>query len=188
MGKAQEREALSDERRECFRVSDVLSTVCRKIDPNQPHLGARILPGFSEDYTVPTSGDDPPDETVNPHLWKMLLQIHNRLGLILQKMDLEKEEIAKAQPTEISLSTGGASFTTQERYDVGDFLEVKILLPLDPPQWVVVYGEVLRKDPNDQNKSDVAVRFVDNDEQVVEAIGRYCLKRQREAIRKRRES
>ena len=189
MGKTNDGGQSREERRECFRVDDVLSTVCRKIDPHQLHLGSRILPGFVEDYILPDGEEESPDEGVNPHLWKMLLQIQNRLGLILHRMNLEDEGVTKAQPVEISLSTGGAKFTTQDPYEAGDLLEVKILLPLDTPQWVVVYGEVVRSgNPGEEKKGEVAVRFVDMDEQVMEAIGRYCLKRQRGIIRKRRES
>jgi hypothetical protein len=188
MGKTRDGDQSREERRECFRVNDVLSTVCRKLDPGAPHLGARILPGFTEDYTLPQDAEAPPEEGVNPHLWKMLLQIHSRLGLILQRMDLQQEGLSNAQPSEISLSTGGAMFTSQENYEVGDLLEVKILLPLDPPQWIVVYGEVVRGDQGGQEKAKVAVRFVDADEQVTAAIGRYCLKLQREIIRKRKDS
>jgi hypothetical protein len=186
MEKQQNSDKLKQDRRRAFRVDDVLPMVSRKIDPNQPRLGTRILPGFSEDYLLPEAGDEPPGEGVNLHVWRLLLQIHNRLGLILNKLDLDEQGVAKAEPTEVSLSTTGAKFTTRERYAAGDLLELKILLPLDPPSWIVSYGEVVRSSERKGGPCETAVQFLDTDDAVIEAINRYGLKRQRELIRKRK--
>ncbi len=172
---AQERE----DRRRSFRVEDVLSVVCRRIDPDQPHLGARILPGSPEDDLLPHPGDEPP-EGVSPRLWSLLLQIHNRLGLILNKLNLEEQGVIRAEPQRLSLSTTGARFATLEHYAVGDLLELKILLPLDPPLWVVVYGKVVWTVV--RGRFEAAVQFLEMDGSVTEAINRYVLKRQRELI------
>ncbi len=55
MGKADVPGDSSEERRESFRVEDVVPLTCRKIDPNQPHLACRVLPGFTEDSFLPDS-------------------------------------------------------------------------------------------------------------------------------------
>jgi len=185
MEKAQKPNQFEADRRQSFRVDDILSLVSRKIHPDEPHLRARILPGFSEDYLI-DSTEGPPDDTVNPHVWRLLLQIQNRLELIINKMNLEEQGVAKAEPKPISLSTTGAKFTTWERYIPGDMLELKIFLPLDPPVWVVVYGKILRNVEKPEGERQVAVQFQEMDESVTEVINRYGLKRQRELIRRRK--
>jgi hypothetical protein len=174
-----------EDRRRSFRVDDVLSLATRKIDPNQPHLGGRILPGFAGDYLLIESSDESPEE-VNPRLWGMLLQIYNRLGLIMNKLNLDELGVATAEPREISLSATGAKFTTPERYTAGDLLELKILLPLDPPLWIVIYGNVVRSEDKKEGSCETAVQFLDLDEPVTEVINKYALRRQRELIRKRK--
>jgi hypothetical protein len=185
MEKAQKSNQIGADRRQSFRVDDILSLVSRKIDSDEPHLRARILPGFAEDYLI-DSTEEPPDETVNPHVWRLLLQIQNRLGLIINKMNLDEHGVARAEPKPVSLSTTGAKFTTRERCIPGEVLEVKIFLPLDPPLWVVVYGKVQRNVRKQEGESQVAVQFLDMDDSVTEVINRYGLKRQRELIRKRK--
>jgi hypothetical protein len=174
------------ERRESFRVDDVLPVVCTRLPPDVPLPRSRILPGFSEDYSPGSTLDEPPDESVNPHLWRMILQIHERLGLILQKLNLEAEGLTKAQPRNVSLSTGGVKITTGERLETGDPVEVKLLLPLEPSLWIVMYGRVVRTESLGEGQFEVAVQFSEMDEAVQDTINRYTLKRQREIIRKRK--
>lgn len=166
-----------EERRGSFRIEDVLPIVCRRIDPGQPHIGARILPGLAEGDLLPHPADEPPAEGISPQLWRLLLQIHHRLGLIL-KLNLDEQGITKAEPQELSLSTTGAKFATLERYAVGDLLEIKIHLPLDPPLWVVVYGKVVWTVV--RGRFETAVQFLAMDASVTEVIHRYVLQRQRE--------
>ncbi|MEW6667080.1 MAG: PilZ domain-containing protein [Thermodesulfobacteriota bacterium] len=174
------------ERREAFRVEDVLPMVCTRLPPDVPLPRSRILPGFSEDYSPGSAFVEPPDESVNPHLWRMIVQIHERLGLILQKLNLEAEGLTKARPENVSLSTGGVKFTTGERLESGDPVGVRLLLPLEPSMWIVVYGRVTRIENLGDGRSAAAVQFSEMDEAVQDAINRYTLKRQREIIRKRK--
>jgi hypothetical protein len=174
------------ESREAFRVEDVLPLVCRRLPPEIPLPRARILPGFSEDYSPGGPLGEPPDESVNPHLWQMILQIHERLGLILQKLDMGAEGLTKAEPGTVSLSTGGVKFSTGENLGSGDPVEVKLLLPLEPSLWIAVYGKVLRTENLGDGQFTVAVEFSEMDEAVHDAINRYILKRQRQIIRNRK--
>jgi hypothetical protein len=174
------------EKREAFRVEDVLPVACRRLPSDAPLPRASILPGYSEDYFPGGAVGDPPDESVNPHLWRMFLQIHERLGLILQKLNLEAEGHGKAESGPVSLSTEGVKFTTGESLGTGDPVEVKLLLPLEPSLWIAVYGKVLRSENLGEGRFAVAVRFSEMDEAVQDVVNRYTLKRQREIIRKRK--
>lgn len=174
------------ERRESFRVEDILPLVCRRLPSELPLPRARILPGFSEDCSPGSALAEPPDETINPHLWRIILQIHERLGLILHKLDLEAQGITRAEPGPVSLGTGGVKFTTEEHVAPGDPVEVKMLLPLEPSLWIATYGKVIRDGKEGEDPFTVAVQFSEMDETVQDAINRYTLKRQREIIRKRK--
>jgi hypothetical protein len=176
----------TEEKRESFRVEDVLPLVFHRVTSQGNPLKARLVPAFSEDYLPPVSIEESPDELVSPYLWKVLVQINNRLGLILHKLQLDDEGLSKAEAKEVSISTSGVKFSTGESFSPGDVLEVKILLPLEPACWIVVYGDVMRTEARQDGQVDVAVRFSDTGESVCEAINQYALKRQRELIRKRK--
>jgi hypothetical protein len=186
MDQSENRTQSSVERRESFRVEDILPLVCKRLPPELPLPRARILPGFSEDCSPGSALAEPPDETINPHLWRIILQIHERLGLILHKLDLQSEGITRAEPGPVSLSTGGVNFTTAENVSPGDPVEVKMLLPLEPSLWIATYGKVIRTGQKGDGPFSVAVQFSEMDETVHDTINRYTLKRQREIIRKRK--
>jgi c-di-GMP-binding flagellar brake protein YcgR len=117
----------------------------------------------------------------------MLVEINTKLGLILNKLNLDSEGLTKAEPRQVSLSSSGVKFTTGEMFGLDDLMEVKLLLPLNPPVWIAVYGKVVRVEIIGNEQYDVALRFSDLDDEVCEAINQYTLKRQREIIRKQKE-
>lgn len=121
------------ERRDSFRVADVLPMSFQKVASESPHFKSRVLPGFSDDFLFPHSYEETPDETVNPHLWRILLQINNRLGMILHRLQQDGEGLGKAETRAVSLSPSGVKFSTTERLETGDLLEIKMLLALAPP-------------------------------------------------------
>lgn len=174
------------ERRESFRVEDVLPLLCRQLPPDLPCPRSRLIPGISVDYAAAASCEEPSEQGVSPQLWRMLNQINERLGLILRRLDLEADGLTKAESRQVSLSASGVKFTTEEAFEPGTRLEVKILLPLDPALWLVAYGDVVRRETYGDGQFGTAVRFDELDETVIEAINHYGLKRQRELIRKRK--
>ena len=175
------------EKREYFRVDDMLPIIFRKLQGEAPPARSRLLPGFSQEYAIPASYEEPPDGAVSPQLWEMLVEINAKLGLILNKLSLDSEGLTKAEPRQVSLSSSGVKFTTGEMFGLDDLMEVKILLPLNPPVWIAVYGKVVRVEVIGNEQYDVALRFSDLDDEVCEAINQYTLKRQRELIRKQKE-
>ena len=175
------------ERRESFRVDDLLPITYSKIQGESPPARSRILAGFSQECSIPSSYEEAPDEITKTLLFKMLLEINAKLGLILNRLTQESEGLTKVEPKQVSLSLSGVKFTTGEILKRDDLMELKILLPLNPPVWVAVYGKVVRVEVLGNNQYEVAVRFTDLDDEISETIYQYTLKRQREIIRKQKE-
>jgi c-di-GMP-binding flagellar brake protein YcgR len=174
------------ERREYFRVEDVLPLKVKRVRENTEFVRSRVFSGFFSGFGISCLCEDGPDESISPHLWKLLVDMNTKLGLILDKLYLDGEGLAKAESRQVSLSASGIRFPTREEFSVGDFVEVKMLIPVHPPAWIVVYGNVARLCGLAEGAFEVAVDFIEMDDEVRDVINYYTLKRQREMIRRQR--
>jgi hypothetical protein len=170
--------------RSYFRVEDVVPLVARKIGPHERLCVSRAFP-FS-DIGFPGAMDNATGD-VNPRMWQMLVNIHTMLGMVLERLDLETEGFLHAEKTQVNMSATGMAFRTRERFEAGDTLEVKMLLPARPPLGVVVYGRVIRADDMGNGEIEIALHFDEMSEELRNEIVQYSLMRQREIIRMSRE-
>ncbi len=173
------------ERREYFRVTDVLSIVVKKIE-NMVGKKARILSGFFSCLANVNVAEDLNDGKINPKLVQMLCEMNAKLDLILEKLSGNREEPGNVEPQEVSLSASGISFHTPDEFSLGDLVEVKMLLPLRPPTWIVLYGNVSRVVMEEDGGHEVAVHFGEMEDEARNLLSYYTIKRQREIIMQQR--
>jgi hypothetical protein len=174
------------ERREYFRVEDVLPIMAKKVRENSEYLRSKVFSGFFSGFGISSLSEEGSDETVSPALWKLLVDMNTKLGLILDKLYLDSEGLAKAESKHVSLSASGIKFPVRDELAVGDFMEIKMLIPVHPPAWIVLYGAVVRLGEISSGEYEVAIDFTDMDDEVRDVINYYTLKRQREIIRRQR--
>jgi c-di-GMP-binding flagellar brake protein YcgR len=93
----------------------------------------------------------------------------------------------EGEPKEVNISEGGIRFKTRESVEIGDVLEISILLPMHLPMKLVTYGTVVRVEERDKGEYEIALHFADMDDDVRGGIFRYVFDRQREIIRKERQ-
>lgn len=172
------------EKREYFRVDDVFPVQCSKVAPDQVRRRAQVFSGYGE--TLPEELELP-EQADNPALWKMLADINTKLSLILQHLQLEKEGCVKAEHRPVNLSASGIRFVINEPVSLGDAVEMKLLLPTQPPVGVLTHGEIVRVRNLGQHGYEVGVHFSDMDDEVRDEIIQYALKRQRDLIRSQRQ-
>lgn len=173
------------ERREYFRVTDVLPITAKKIE-NMVGKKSRVLSGAYSCLANVTVAEDLNDGIVNPRLIRMLCEMNAKLDLILEKLAGNQDEPGAAEAQEVSLSASGVSFGTPEELAVGDLVEVKMLLPLHPPVWLVLYGNVTRMVREESEKYKVGVQFIEMEDETRDVLSYYTIKRQREIIMKQR--
>lgn len=166
-----------------FRVDDLFPVLCRNVTCDKPQPESRLFAGYSgeiEDLNVP-------DETISPRLWKMLADMNAKLGMILERLNLEQEGLAGARSLPVNISASGIRLSLPDRVAVGDTLEIKMLLPVYPPVGVLAHGTVLRVEERGPAAYRTSLQFIDLADEVRDVIIQYTLKRQREIIRKQRE-
>jgi hypothetical protein len=174
---------LWEEKREYFRVDDRLPLICRRVDKSSIQR-ACLFTGYQDD----TLDGDMPEDPTQKGLWKVLVAINAKLGLILDKLAVENEGLTRAEVREVNISASGLKFPTAERLVAGDRVELKMLLPTAPPTGVLCYGTVVRVNESASGEAVVSVSFIDPGEDITEKIVQYSLNRQREIIRQQRKA
>jgi len=171
------------EKRSYFRVDDSFPLEAKRIKDDAPYKKSKIFRG----YDLERPDIDLPDETINPKLWQMLVDINAKLTMILDRLHFESEGFKKSEEKIVNLSASGMRFMMNENVAPGDRLEIKMLLPTGPPIGILTYGNVVRVNETGDEQYEVSLHFSDMDEEVKEEIIRYAINRQREMIRKERQ-
>jgi hypothetical protein len=174
-----------NERREYFRVNDVLPILVKKVE-SMMGKKSRILSGHFTALGTSNQAEDLNDGTTNPKLVKMLCEINSKLDLIIEKLFCSEEMMGCPEAKEVCLSASGVSFGYPNELSLGDLIEVKMLLPMHPPVWIVLYGNVTRVTTEGMGEYNIAVKFNEMEDEVRDLLSYYTIKRQREIIVKQR--
>lgn len=128
-----------------------------------------------------TSDLSPTKLTLN----QLLLQINLKLEHLLSASQLNRpDDRIRMEP--VSLSASGIKLCTEESLAPDDLVEVRMLLNVNTPIWVVVSGSVIRASKLPNGKREVAINFSAMDEAVSDEISRYALMQQKKQIQARR--
>jgi c-di-GMP-binding flagellar brake protein YcgR len=126
------------------------------------------------------------------------VEILNEIKTLNKKIDFiinhlikpDDKSILDEEQTEVSLSGSGIKFISSDNLKTGDFLEMKLVLPLSTGIVIDFIAEVIRVikpagslGTNDPESSEIAVKYVAINGDDREMIIRYTFKRQRELLR-----
>ena len=175
----------SVEHQSSLRVEDVLLIALKKIEDDSC-TKAMIYSGFYSGIGLSVLEEDLPDETINPRLWKKLISIDAKLNLILEKLIQNSDGFNQAQNRQVSLSEEDVRILTPDVLATGDLVEIKMLLPLNSPVWVIMYGMVSQFRILISEENEVWIRLSEMADDVKQIMGYYLFNRQREIIRKLR--
>jgi len=173
---------LWSDRRGFFRIDDVFPVDCKKVKNPGAAKRPRLVAGFGSEIGTLAL----PEDAIHPGLWNMLVDINTKLGMILERLDLHREGFAQIENRRVNLSATGLKVITPEKAEVGDNIEIKMLLPTYPPVGILVFGRVVRVDKAENDEYELALHFDEMDEDIREEIIQYTLQRQREFIRSQR--
>ncbi len=169
-----------------FRVEDVLLIALKKIE-DISCTKARLYSGFYSGIGLSVLEEDLPDETINPRLWKKLISIDAKLNLILEKLIQNSDGFNQAQNRQSSLTEEDIRILTPDVFATGDFVEIKMLLPVNTPVWIILYGRVSRAGSITSEQNEIWIQFSEMADDVKQILAYYLLNRQREIVRKLRQ-
>lgn len=171
-----------------FRVEDVILLVIRKIDSDSLCTRAQVYSGFYSGIGISVLEEDIPDENISPKLWKKLIAIDAKLNSIMEKLILNTEGFNQAQYRKVSFSEEDICILTSDIFTAGDFTEIKMLLPLSPQVWIILYGKVTQVRHVSSGENEIMILFSEMSDDVKQVMGFYLMNRQREIVRKLRSS
>lgn len=162
-----------------------------RVDAHIP-FGVRIVPVEErKDLHSKISGDTILAEfRTLPELQDKLLNdwfkvLNSKLDAVINMLVYQREGFGSLPFNHVNISGGGLSFLTKEKFNNGDIIEIKMMLPMLPPVALYIYGEVVKIDTQ-VNSYIVAIKFIGMDEEMRDEIVKFVFKRQREILRDKR--
>ncbi|HOF04146.1 MAG TPA: PilZ domain-containing protein [Syntrophales bacterium] len=166
-------------RREYSRVYAYIPLGYRLVGPDEHHsLHAR----FSGDAAIadfkllPEITDTPEAE------WFQI--INKKLDMIIRLLTVQGEGFQLLPYKAVNISGSGISFSTAEPFQVGDTVELKMILAgvQSAPLYLYAYGEV-KKAERQTSGYVVSAKFIKMDDAIRDEIVRFVFEREREIIR-----
>lgn len=131
-------------------------------------------------------GKNAKDESpIQLSMTQLLTQINVKLEHLLAARHISRPD-ERIRIDTVCLSASGIKLTTESEFAPGDLVEVRMLLTINRPFWVVVGGTVVRSKVLLTGKREVAINFTEISETVQDEISRYALLNQKKQIIARR--
>ncbi len=171
-----------EERRSFFRVDDAFPIKIRKIK-DRP-LASRFLT-----YYAPSKLSSVNTDYYEDALIRTMQEINRKLDYLINTLILKDEGLLYEDVKPVNISASGIRIEMEEEVDVGDVIELKMVLPSTPPIALLTYGEVVRvqkKEKDGKTVYETALRFTEMSEDIRDEIIQYTLKREREIIKNKK--
>ena len=119
-------------------------------------------------------------------LYECLKVINSKLDAILDLLTTQKKDMFALQPSHVNISGSGMSFETNERFSIGDVIEIRLILPTSGEDVFYIYGEVIKFEGKCADRFIAFIRFTTIDEDIRDQIVKFVFEKQREDLRKKK--
>ena len=118
-----------------------------------------------------------------------LWEINRKLDLLIHMFLAEDfKSLMSTSPKDVNISASGLRFISTQGFEIGDLIEIRLILPMAPLLFIKLVGEVIRQKALTSTQAKryaVAVKYLQVDNDTREDIIRFLFRRQREVLRKR---
>ncbi|MDQ6971702.1 MAG: PilZ domain-containing protein [Mariprofundaceae bacterium] len=177
-------------RRQDFRVDDLLPMQDKPVDEaafeyEMRHIGIRsrqsslLRTMVGNDIFANMIGADGDDSDITRALGALDAKLNYLIGVNMLN-DANRNDLDERP---VNLSVTGISFASTESYNLGDRLEVTLMLPSLPPLVMELLGTVKRVEPAPRGQVYVGALFNFRCDDEQEQLARYVFRRHREMIR-----
>jgi len=196
----EDKQPLPDERRNYFRIDDVVKLSHRPVSSDElPELVERLKTGAGSNFTVMSSFTAMSQqmlvhlrrvENAAPDVAACIKILDQKLNILGRAFLLQEEDASNQATKMVNISAGGVAFDSSKSYKIGTILEIKLLL-LPEMTGILIYGEVANCSKNEKTDSldqpyYLRVNFSNIREADRDILIRYLLRCQGEWLRKRR--
>lgn len=190
----------NEERRRFFRIDDDINLYYRVIDAKSVNDMSHVRPDILGSCSLSTALDMLTQEAKvtmrriesrDPEIADYLKVLNNKIDLIAQALVLQGADFGEKKPRNVNLSASGLAFDNEEALNIGDYLEIKMVLS-SLVAVILVYARVVYcKENADQQYNKlpflISVDYVNIQEQDRELLIRHIVRRQMQQIRESRE-
>jgi hypothetical protein len=166
-------------RRQYSRVDVYIPMECRLVNEEEKGLAKSRV---SIEVTLADFKLLPPVEN-HPQI-EYLNLLNNKLDRIIHVMSLQYKGFHSLPFNFVSLSAQGMKFSSQQQFSLGDIIEFRIILTLNQPTALYVYGEVIRLG-GQKNAYFVNVRFTEINDAIRDKIIQFVFETERTLLRER---
>lgn len=183
------------ERRRYFRIDDEVNLYYKKVDEKiisqTSHMSDNVLANCSLAAALEMVSQESRMmmnriERSSPDIADYLKLIDSKIDLVSQAIMMQGTEFKEKDTRNANLSASGVAFDSEEPLQVGDYLEIKMLL-VSCMAVIVTYGQVIyckEKRPSDSQYTHVVgVNYVNMKDQDRELLIKHVVKRQMQQIR-----
>lgn len=124
---------------------------------------------------------DPDDQIIA----EWLKTINTKLNSIIRMLTMHHEGFDQLPLKKVNISGGGISFETEKPFSPGDIIELKLILTMQYPLSLFLYGEVVETS-NPNPEYDTSVQFIAIDDFIRDEIIRFVFEKEREILREKR--
>lgn len=187
------------ERRRFFRIDDEVNLYYKIVDEKTisqtSHLSNNVLGNCSLSAALEMVSQEAGImmnriERNFPDIADYLKLIDSKIDLIAQAQMMQGTDFKEKDTRNVNLSASGLAFDCDEAIDIGDFLEIKMLL-VSCMAVIVTYGKVIYSKPktteDNQFSHVIGVDYVNMKEQDRELLIKHVVKRQMQQIRENKE-
>lgn len=167
--------------RKYSRVNTYMPFDVRLLSPDEHSIKSRI----SDDDIVIDSMRLPEIEDKELYAW--LSVINTKLDMLLMS---KKEDYSEMLFKPLNISASGMRFSSKQRFEIGDLLEIRIVLHVDPHKILYLIAVVMRVEQLSfkLNKYNMAVKFMEMTDEIKNELLKYDFSRQAEFIGGRKAS
>jgi hypothetical protein len=167
------------DKRTYTRATTLLPFEVRRLRTDERYgLSCRISKG-----TIVIDDSQPPpleDERLN--LW--LNMLNTKIDYLINLASPKSEIVVYMTFEPLNISGSGMSLMTKEQFDMGDVLEIRIVLQTYPAKILYLYGEVVRikATPKKPDTYTLGIKFLGMNEEVRNEIIIFDFKKHRERL------
>jgi hypothetical protein len=170
---------LTKERRTFPRASTLLPFTVRRLKTNTcDEKSCRI----GKDVIVIDDALPPALEDEALNMW--LNMINAKLDCLIRNAAPKREDVMVMTCEPLNISGSGMSLITRELFNIGDMLEIRVILQAYPSKILCLYGEVVRVEgvPKKAESFNVSVKFQGMSDEVRNEILKFDFKKQRKKL------
>lgn len=186
-----------DERREFFRITDRLPVEFRIISREEfvelqdaiRYNSTQVMDRTHELYFLDIHHRP---ENENDHVYNYMQMINKKLDMIIELLgSSDSGGNYKKVHTDVSISGAGIKFICDTPVNEGDFVELKIIVPVSPYPKITTLCQVVRSEGDREAKEGdkrVAMKFLVINETDRDVLINYIFLKEREYLRQKKES